>query len=456
MSKSHAKMRRLLRVPLTVMSVASCGFLLAGCSSANGASGKENELTGAARLAITAPTGVLSVQVTFTGQTRQVSRCLQVDGAAITLLQGLPTNTVQVSAAAYAGTACTGDAIWLADNQTVQLVPGQQTAIQLLFHPNGEAQIEGIFEADSTYPKLLGQIDTGNGGGYNQFDVDPKRNAVYVSNYNSTILKVDVANPSSMLVNTFYGGQSAGVAVDRATSRVGTTDIYAGHIIVFNSDGSLYDEQTIPGCGIAIAAGSHRFVASSQCQDWASVYDEDAKTVTPIVCFATGATAFYDSFNNHFVVQDGNGSCGAGGLDDWVLDIAPDNTYGHIHSVGSYTGIFLEGINASTGNMYFASGSSTVVAAVDYSVLATLPITGPLAADSRLNRFYVANASAASTAIRVFDGLTNTEINAGAFSLPDDYGVNSMLVAPGDERLYVLGSPSAGGPLRLFVYSTGS
>lgn len=150
MSNSQAKIRRLLQMLLTVLLLArGWVFLATGCSSADGRNGTDAELTGAARLAITAPTGVQSVQVSFTGNTRNVTRCLRVDGAATTLVQGLPTNTVRVGAAAYASTSCTGDAIWLADDQTVQLVAGQQTAIQLVFHPNGEVQIGTNFESDT-------------------------------------------------------------------------------------------------------------------------------------------------------------------------------------------------------------------------------------------------------------------------------------------------------------------
>ncbi len=50
--------------------------------------------------------------------------------------------------------------------------------------------------------------------------------------------------------------------------------------------------------------------------------------------------------------------------------------------------------------------------------------------------------------IMEFDGATNTQI--GTFTLPGGYNAGSMAMAPGDDRLYVIGALS-GNPNRLFV-----
>ena len=117
-----------------------------GCSGTGNA--PDTDLSGSVRLAITATTAVGSVKVDFKGATRDVTRCVRVDGTTTTLLQALPTNSVDVSAVAYSDGTCDGDAIWLAESQTVQLLPGQPTSIQLVFHPNGIAQISTNFIED--------------------------------------------------------------------------------------------------------------------------------------------------------------------------------------------------------------------------------------------------------------------------------------------------------------------
>ena len=142
MSKSDSSTRRLRSVSLTVL------FLAAGCSGVDGPSSSDNGLAGAARFAITAPSSIQNVGVTFKGQTRQVTRCIPVDGTTTTLVQGLPTNSVQISASAYSGTTCSGDPIWVADPQTVQLVAGQEVSIQLVFRPNGEVMLGTTFSPD--------------------------------------------------------------------------------------------------------------------------------------------------------------------------------------------------------------------------------------------------------------------------------------------------------------------
>jgi hypothetical protein len=126
---------------------ALAGCLLAAC----GADPAEpEELLGVAELAIAAPPGVGSVQIEFQGATRGLSRCVAVDGSPTTRLDKLPSGAVTVNAAAFAGSSCEGDVTWYADEQPepVRLIPGRPVPIQLVFRPNGIAEIGTNFVGD--------------------------------------------------------------------------------------------------------------------------------------------------------------------------------------------------------------------------------------------------------------------------------------------------------------------
>jgi hypothetical protein len=106
------------------------------------------QLDGVASLALTAPDGVPSVKVTFKGPSRAVDRCVRVDGATATTLRGLPTGSIVVGAGAYTSNDCSGEPIWVAEDQTIQLPNGQPVAIQLVFHPNGTVRITARYVDD--------------------------------------------------------------------------------------------------------------------------------------------------------------------------------------------------------------------------------------------------------------------------------------------------------------------
>jgi hypothetical protein len=118
---------------------------LTGCGEAN----DSEELTGIADLSIVAAEGVGSVSIEFQGSSRVVSECLPVDGQLTTRLQRLPTGNVNINAAAFAGASCEGEATWFGEPQTVLLSPGQPSAIQIRFRPNGIVQIGTEFVPDA-------------------------------------------------------------------------------------------------------------------------------------------------------------------------------------------------------------------------------------------------------------------------------------------------------------------
>lgn len=126
---------------------AICCALL-GCGSPEP---NENDTDRAGIVMLTLPggTGAASVNIAFTGATRTVRRCLPIDAQGTQRLERLPTGSVVVTAEAYASTDCTGDAIYAAEPQTSQMGPGQPTAIQIVFKPNGIAIVSATIESDS-------------------------------------------------------------------------------------------------------------------------------------------------------------------------------------------------------------------------------------------------------------------------------------------------------------------
>lgn len=111
-------------------------------------SDRGNDSVGVAVLALSAPAGIQSVRVRFTGITRTVERCVAVDGSATTRLESLPTGSVAVDAFAYAPADCTGDAVWAADPVTMTLVAGQLSSLHIVFRPNGIVSIDTEFIDD--------------------------------------------------------------------------------------------------------------------------------------------------------------------------------------------------------------------------------------------------------------------------------------------------------------------
>jgi hypothetical protein len=156
-----------VRVPVSqrrgcfASSLAAACLLLALGPGCDGAQPRdEANLEGSATFALTAPAGVPSVKVTFKGS-RQVDRCVRVDGTTTTTLRGLPTGSVVVSAGAYTSNDCSGEPAWVTDDQTVQLGKGQPMTIQLVFHPNGVASITASYVDDVDDPNTPGDDRAG-------------------------------------------------------------------------------------------------------------------------------------------------------------------------------------------------------------------------------------------------------------------------------------------------------
>jgi hypothetical protein len=153
----------------------------ATCFAAVVACGTDAALQGNARIdaLFSVPsTGVSCIRLVASGMKKSVQRDFAVASGESTSsfdLHGIPTGTVMFSGSAYAE-ACSnisGSSIptWVADDVTMTVNPGPAVAVQLSFHPNGNATVNGSFVPDSftvsTLAGVAGVSDwldgTGNG-----------------------------------------------------------------------------------------------------------------------------------------------------------------------------------------------------------------------------------------------------------------------------------------------------
>jgi hypothetical protein len=111
--------------------------------------------------------------------TRDVTATIKVSSR----IDGLPTGTVKVTGAAYAGTCGAGEPLWLSDPLTVTLRAGVPTDVRVVFRSNGIGLVSADFIDDKFvsanlalnptgegFPSIA-ESDRGWGGGANQRDI---------------------------------------------------------------------------------------------------------------------------------------------------------------------------------------------------------------------------------------------------------------------------------------------
>ncbi len=145
---------------------AACVAAVVACGNGTG-----SDLQGSARIdaLFTVPsTGVSCIRIVASGMKRSVEKDFSVTAGQSTIsfdLHAIPTGTVMFSGNAY-GEACGSLAAnsvptWMADDVTVTVNPGPPVAVQLNFHPNGNATVQGNFVGDSfTVTTLAGLART--------------------------------------------------------------------------------------------------------------------------------------------------------------------------------------------------------------------------------------------------------------------------------------------------------
>jgi predicted phage tail protein len=277
-------------------------------------------------------------------------------------------------------------------------------------------------------PNVLGKFAY-SGAGNVDMAVDSGRKRVYVSGSiaQSGLVRIDASNPLSMSQATLpYGG---GIAADSTTGRWATTNGWGATLFVYNSNDTTYGSSVaLTGCPGTMDSDptGGRFFVSSQCSDHIAVYREGtASLVANIASNGVGSNVVYDPSTGR-VFQNLTPNYGAGGVTA-PLAVTPSYTTsipftGYVRAAGNGR------IYVSANNGDFQVRDSNA-----YGVLRTYPATSvsAVAADTTLTQFY---ASSGAT-ITLYD--SNTWAALTSVTLPDT--VQNMKMAPGDDRLYVVG-----------------
>lgn len=273
-------------------------------------------------------------------------------------------------------------------------------------------------------------------GAQGSLAVNPNGDLVYIgSGFGQTgLIRINASNPSAMSQTTLSGG--GGIAVNPTTGRYATTN-GGNQLQVRNPNDTLFDTETLTGCGGDLAAGSgNRFGVSTQCADTFHIYDED--TMSIVFSTSLGGVGSEVVFNpatgNFYVNRTPEFSTGQ----TRALVVTPT------FATSSLSGFVVEA-NGVTNRLYLSGVDLLILDGSTHGTLATLAgISGDVAVNTALDRFYVND----DGVIKAFSGATNTLIET--FALPDGYTPTNLDMAAGDDRLYAIGSKT-GNPLRLFV-----
>lgn len=209
--------------------VAVTATLAAGCAGPEGAAGSDD--VGVVRLQLTAPSGVGCIRTGFAGAVREVTKDVTVSGEVSTRLDGLPTGSLTISGAAYAGACGVGDPLWLADPLTVVLRAGQPTDVRIVFRKNGIAVISTSF------------VDDESGGGFrDDFDTDLSPTE-WLTDFTAGAASVSVAN-GSLTLQTIpnVGCATARASGIRTFSTADGTVHFTANVLDAYVDHSIYGD----------------------------------------------------------------------------------------------------------------------------------------------------------------------------------------------------------------------
>ncbi|NLF68877.1 MAG: hypothetical protein GX575_07460, partial [Candidatus Anammoximicrobium sp.] len=307
--------------------------------------------------------------------------------------------------------------------------------------PSGSITINSDGNADLL--NVLGTFDYNPAGGLGgEMDVNPNGDLVYISAGmgQSGLIRVNASFPGAMTSNTLAYG--AGVAVDPVTGRYATTDgAWNGNLYVYNSNDTLYDTEGLTGCGGSLAAGNGTFGISTQCTDRFHIYNEATASISLVGSGAVGSQATYNGATSRYYWNLNPGSAA-----QYFTESPP--AY-----VATLSGYFVREANPLTNRLYAintGTNSLQVLNGTTHAVIATVGAGGDTAVDTALDRLYFVQGGA----ISVYNGSGTSLL--GTITLPDGYTANSMDMAVGDDRLYVLAWKSGVTNQRLFVMQTGA
>ena len=300
---------------------------------------------------------------------------------------------------------------------------------------------------------IAGSVDVTGASG-EALAVDPALRVLYIGGgFGQTgIVRVDVSNPAAMTATPFALGFGGGVAVDLATHRVGATDGYTGDIGIFEATGVTFDAAPIVGCGGSVAAGDATFLASTQCVDRLSVYDDVLRRVVyDVPLGGVGSHVFFNPATARFYGNRTPKSANAGR--DNALVLTP------VGATFTASDMPLDGdlavVDPALNRLWFyavpTTGTASPLVALDgssHSPLFTTPVTTTSGALAISGGLLVQSGS--DKHLRLFDAATGVELDDIDFiAASGGYEVPAGIAADADHA-YVIGQ-KAGAPKRLFV-----
>jgi autotransporter-associated beta strand protein len=305
--------------------------------------------------------------------------------------------------------------------------------------PSGSVTVNGDSGVVAGLPTLLGTIAAGHAG---EMDVNPNGDLVYVSEGmgGTGWSRINATNPAAMTITNLAGGFGGGVAVDPVTGRYASTNAYGSTLRVYNANDSVYDTESLIGCGGSLEAGNGTFAVSTQCIDRFHIYSQTSQSITLIASYgAPGSHIAYNGATDKYYWRTGTGNTA----------VYNESPAGFAGPLGGYDVVAtnevtnrLYAFNSSTGTLQVLDGSSHIP-------LATITgTTQDVAVDTVLDRVY----TYVGGQIAVYNGAGTTFL--GAIPLPAGHTPGMLDVAVGDDRLYAVAW--SGGSPQLVVYATGS
>lgn len=304
--------------------------------------------------------------------------------------------------------------------------------------PTGTVTING--DTSAALLTNLGTLDFANIAG--EMDVNPNGDLVYISAGmgQQGLIRVNASNPTAMSLTSLASGFGGGVAVDPVTGRYASTN--GGTTLrIFNADDSIFDTETLTGCGGSLAAGNGTFGVSTQCTDRFAIYNASTMSLATVGVAAVGSRVTYNAFTQRYYWNLNPGS---------VSKVFSESPAAYLADL---SGKYISDANPVTNRLYATNTSFNQLYVLDGTTLAvTATISGAigdLAVDTVNDRIYFASGNT----IQIYDGAGTTAL--GTFTIPGGYIPGQIDMAVGDDRLYVLGGQT-GFSNRLFVLGVGS
>ena len=273
---------------------------------------------------------------------------------------------------------------------------------------DGSLSVLGFVDYDPASPNPSNPVGA-------EMDVDPVNDFVYMAagfGSGSKIIRFDVSDPASIPAFTHISaGFGSGIAVDPVSGRYAATNGFSSQLGVFNPNTSVFDTESLIGCGGSVAAGTGTFAVSTQCSDDFFIYDQSSMTISGTLdSTAVSSAVEYNPGNGRFYKTRNPGPAPFFAHETLLL--------GDSGVLGVASTAAVTAANGVTNRIYVldagtitALDGSTHAAVAGFTPITGLSVTGNTAVDTKRDRLYVAT----SSGIQSFDASTGAAL--GTFAL---------------------------------------